>query len=63
MKKYFSGKKCWATWGLIIILLTIVFLYMNTNRESSGGSYFTESFISSDALEKEKFTERKTDNY
>jgi hypothetical protein len=36
---------------------------MNTNRESSGGSYFTESFISSDALEKEKFTERKTDNY
>ena len=61
MKKYFSGKKCWATWGLIIILLTIVFLYMNTNRESSG-NYFSESFISSDAL-KEKFTEKKTDNY
>jgi len=34
---------------------------MNTNRESSG-NYFSESFISSDAL-KEKFTEKKTDNY
>ena len=59
MKKYFSGKKCWATWGLIIILLIIVFLYMNTNR----GNYLSENFISSDALEKEKFTGRKTDNY
>ena len=61
MKKYFSGKKCWATWGLIIILLIIVFLYMNTNRASSG-NYFSESFITSDALEKEKFTGRKSLN-